>query len=68
MVAVTTGTGHTIMEEITRACTHLAVILVDPRKDYKNLVEQAANRGLVKIVPLSANLLNCDWLLSISMS
>ena len=33
VVAVTTG--HPIMKKITRARTHLAVILVDTRNDYK---------------------------------
>ena len=56
MVAV--ATGRNIMELITRARTHLVVILVDDGKVYfktKSHFQQAANEGLVDIVHHSAN-------------
>ena len=57
VVVVTSGVN--IMEMITRARTHLTVILVDDhRRDYtktKNLFLQATNEGLVGILHLGAN-------------
>ena len=56
---VVVTSGFYIMEPITRARTHLAVILVDDhRRDYtktKNLFLQATNEGLVDILHLGAN-------------
>ena len=55
---VAVATGRNIMELITRARTHLVVILVDDGKVYfktKSHFQQAANEGLVDIVHLSAN-------------
>ena len=59
VVAVINGESNYV-EQITRARTHLAVILLGERynRDYLNIrrhFRQAANEGLVDIVHLSAN-------------
>ena len=56
-MAVTSGTR--IMEVITRARTHLSVILVDGDAfaETKEYFQQAADLGLVQKVQLSAGLL-----------
>ena len=57
MVAVNSGYG--IMEEITRARTHLSVILVDygysAYSESKEHLQQAAELGLVEMVQLSGD-------------
>ena len=54
VAAVTTG-GH-VLEMITRARTHLAVILlVDNHYDTREHFLQAESKGLIDIVHLSAN-------------
>ena len=66
VVAVTTGTGHPIMKKITRARTHLAVILVDPRNDYKKTRRAGCKQRTSQNCAPECKLI-CDWLLSISI-
>ena len=50
---VVTGGGGYIMELITRAKTHLSVILVDVDEDTKKNFQQACDLGLIEKVQLS---------------